>query len=279
MACPMASSKSWSRKGLVRNSTAPAFMACTDIGMSPWPVMNTIGIWISASLKARCRSRPLNPGKRTSRTRQEGASRDRLFRNSCAEPKVSTLKPADWRSRAVEMRTSASSSTTNTVASISVILVLRRSGQDELQGGAGAGVAFRPQPSAVCLDDRAADRETHAHPHGFGGIERAEDALQRLRVEPDAGILHGDEHPLGSRPGCSDHQLPRPLHDSAHGFAAVHHQIQEHLLELDAIAQHGRQIAGEFRVQPDPIALHLMVHQRDNLFNDVVDLEPLRLGG
>ena len=39
----IASSNSWSRNGLVRNSTAPDFMACTDIGMSPWAVIKTIG--------------------------------------------------------------------------------------------------------------------------------------------------------------------------------------------------------------------------------------------
>src|SRR5262245_46972123 len=31
----MASSRSWSRKGLVRNSTAPAFMACTCVVKKP----------------------------------------------------------------------------------------------------------------------------------------------------------------------------------------------------------------------------------------------------
>ena len=41
-----ASSMSWSRNGLVRKSTAPAFMAFTVIGISPWPVMKIIGIWI-----------------------------------------------------------------------------------------------------------------------------------------------------------------------------------------------------------------------------------------
>ena len=34
---------SWSRNGLVRNSTAPAFIARTDMGISPWPVMKTMG--------------------------------------------------------------------------------------------------------------------------------------------------------------------------------------------------------------------------------------------
>ena len=38
-----ASSRSWLRKGLVRKSTAPAFIAPTAIAMSPWPVTKTIG--------------------------------------------------------------------------------------------------------------------------------------------------------------------------------------------------------------------------------------------
>ena len=39
----IASSSSWSWKGLARNSTAPAFMARTLIGTSPWPVMKMTG--------------------------------------------------------------------------------------------------------------------------------------------------------------------------------------------------------------------------------------------
>src|SRR5437588_135098 len=39
----IASSKSWSRKGLVRNSIAPPFMARTDIGTSACPLMKMIG--------------------------------------------------------------------------------------------------------------------------------------------------------------------------------------------------------------------------------------------
>ena len=32
------------QNGLVRNSTAPAFIACTDIRISPWAVIKTIGM-------------------------------------------------------------------------------------------------------------------------------------------------------------------------------------------------------------------------------------------
>ena len=44
---------------LVRNSMAPAFMARTVIGMSPWPVMKTMGRWASTLASSCWRSRPL----------------------------------------------------------------------------------------------------------------------------------------------------------------------------------------------------------------------------
>src|SRR5437764_11695903 len=49
----IASSKSWSRKGLVRNSIAPSFIALTDIGMSPYPVRKMIGSWMLAAAISR----------------------------------------------------------------------------------------------------------------------------------------------------------------------------------------------------------------------------------
>jgi len=41
-ACKACSNTS-SLKGLAKHATAPAFIACTVIGMSPWPVMKMIG--------------------------------------------------------------------------------------------------------------------------------------------------------------------------------------------------------------------------------------------
>jgi hypothetical protein len=37
-----------------------------------------------------------------------------------------------------------------------------------------------------------------------------------------------------------DHQFERPIRDRLHGFDAIHHQVQHHLLQLDPIAKdHG----------------------------------------
>ena len=49
-------------------------MARTVIGISPWPVMKTIGMSILALASSDWKSSPLNPGNRTSSTRQVGAS-------------------------------------------------------------------------------------------------------------------------------------------------------------------------------------------------------------
>ena len=38
----------------------------------------------------------------------------------------------------------------------------------------------------------------------------------------------------------SDHQFARPIRDRLHGFNAIHHQVDNHLLQLDPITQdHG----------------------------------------
>src|SRR5262249_37753852 len=108
------SSSSWS-KGLVRNSTAPAFIALTVVGMSPCAVTKMIGIESPERRSSRWTSRPSIPGSWRSSTRQLGPSPRSRPRNSRAVAKVSARKPADLNRSAIEARTSSSSSTTNTV--------------------------------------------------------------------------------------------------------------------------------------------------------------------
>jgi hypothetical protein len=47
----------------VRNSTALAFIARTDVGTSAWPVMKITGTWILFLISSLCRSRPLSPAR------------------------------------------------------------------------------------------------------------------------------------------------------------------------------------------------------------------------
>src|SRR5262249_34722020 len=103
-----------SLKGFVKNSTAPAFIACTVIGTSPYPVMKMIGM-SSRSTTRCCTSSPLRSGSDTSRTRQLGAQTRGRARNAAAEAKGSTCQPAQRISPSSASRTETSSSTTNTM--------------------------------------------------------------------------------------------------------------------------------------------------------------------
>src|SRR4029077_5794393 len=54
----------------------------------------------------------------------------------------------------------------------------------------------RPQPPAMGFDNRAADREAHAHAVGLRRVEGFKETRQALRAQPMAGIPHRDAYAL-----------------------------------------------------------------------------------
>src|SRR5258706_13618559 len=54
----------------------------------------------------------------------------------------------------------------------------------------------RPQPPTMGFDNRAADREAHAHAVGLRRVEGFKETRQALRAQPMAGIPHRDAHAL-----------------------------------------------------------------------------------
>src|ERR1051326_2040341 len=115
MACRIALNSTSSSKGLVKNSTAPAFIALTVMGTSPWPVIKMIGMSVLSEAISFCSSRPLSSGRETSSTRQLGASGRGRARNSSADAKVSGCHPTKRISASSDSRTEMSSSTTKTM--------------------------------------------------------------------------------------------------------------------------------------------------------------------
>src|SRR6516165_2831673 len=49
-----------------------------------------------------------------------------------------------------------------------------------------------PEPSAMSLNDRAADRQAHTHPLRLGRVEGFKEAWEALRHQPWTGIPHSD---------------------------------------------------------------------------------------
>src|ERR1700719_3447175 len=95
----------------------------------------------------------------------------------------------------------------------------------------------RPQPAPVGIDDRPADRKSHTHAAGFGGEEGGEQPVRILGGDPDAAIRYTYEHLFGLVLAGSDHQFAWPIRDRLHRFNAVHHQVNDHLLQLDPITK------------------------------------------
>jgi hypothetical protein len=96
----------------------------------------------------------------------------------------------------------------------------------------------------MTLDNGAADGEANPHTVALGRVERLEKSVRILRLKTHTGILHGQAHTIAFLSFRFDHQLPRPILDAAHGVYGVQEQVQDHLLELDAISHDRREIAG-----------------------------------
>ena len=106
----------------------------------------------------------------------------------------------------------------------------------------------------MCLDDRAADRQSHAHTIGLGRVECVEEPVQALRLQSRAPIPHSDAHAVRSVLLSADQQLARPLVRSAHRFDGVEDQVEHHLLKLDPISPNKRQAVEARRANCAPLA-------------------------
>ena len=88
----------------------------------------------------------------------------------------------------------------------------------------------------MAFNDGAADGEPHAHPGSLGRIERAEDFLQALWVDANAGVAHRKMDFVGTLSGGCDQQIARPIVDFSHRVGSIQDQVEENLLKLHTIA-------------------------------------------
>src|SRR5687767_11435666 len=91
-------------------------------------------------------------------------------------------------------RTDASSSTTNTTAADDVIWTSRLiDGQGELERRPPGRVIGGAKLARVGSDDRASDGQAHAKPLGLRGVERLEQPVEVVHVDPGPRVLDGDD--------------------------------------------------------------------------------------
>jgi len=75
-----------------------------------------------------------------------------------------------------------------------------------------------------------------------------------------------------------DRQLAWPVPDAVHRLHAVHHEIYEHLLQLNTITKDRQQVRGQVQPQRHVVATHLGAHQQHDFADHVVDIDPCPLG-
>jgi hypothetical protein len=133
----------------------------------------------------------------------------------------------------------------------------------------------------VGFDDRAADRQAEPHAVRLGRIERLEQPIQLFRLKPDAAVLDADRDRRASVvrvDTAADVEAPVPFVRAAHRVHGVHDQVQQHLLELHAIAENEREVCRHVGSNRDTSRGRLGARQRHDLVHQVrePDWDPIR---
>src|SRR5216684_2591450 len=97
----------------------------------------------------------------------------------------------------------------------------------------------------MSFDDRTADRQAHPQTVGLRRVEGGEEVLETRRGQAWPRILHRDQHAIRLGLSGGDEQLSRPFRDGAHCLDSVDDEIEDNLLQLDAIALNQRQALRE----------------------------------
>src|SRR5271154_7454066 len=124
-------------------------------------------------------------------------------------------------------------------------------GDRKLKGGAPRLAPGRPQPPTMRFDNRAADREAHAHAVGLRRVEGFKETRQALRAQPMAGIPHRDAYALRLDTHGADVYFAVAVLNATHRLDGVDDQVQHHLLQLHPIALDAWQLVRQLRGHGD----------------------------
>ena len=107
----------------------------------------------------------------------------------------------------------------------------------------------------MTLDNGTTDGKSDSHTVILRGVERFEEPVRSLRIEPDSRILHRQTHTITFVSLGFDQQLPRTIMDEAHRVGCVPEQVQDYLLQLHTITATRGKSSGKFRLQDHPVSL------------------------
>jgi hypothetical protein len=128
------------------------------------------------------------------------------------------------------------------------------------------------------FDDRAADREAHAHAVGLRRLEGFKQTRQALRAQPVAGIPHCDAHALRLDTHGADVYFAVAVLNATHRLDGIDDQVQHHLLKSHPIALDARQLARQLRTHRDAGLDRLAAGQGGHLQDRRIEVDNLLPG-
>src|SRR5262249_1395650 len=98
------------------------------------------------------------------------------------------------------------------------------------------------------LDDRPTDGQAHPEATRLGAVKRGKDVDRRLG-KPDAVVMYGNLDDPWFRQPARDRHPSHAARGCLYRLDCIAQQVEDDLLDLDAVAHHRRQIRRE--IQPD----------------------------
>jgi len=123
----------------------------------------------------------------------------------------------------------------------------------------------------MCIDDGTANGQPHAHTVFFRRKESFEDSLWILQAS--AGIPHLDQDRFRAGLFGTNEEFFGTVHNRVHGLYPVEKQVENQLLQLHAIARHGRQILAQVRLHGYALSGRLASQEVEHLADHLIQIE------
>src|SRR5580704_12505052 len=219
-----------------------------------------------------CRLRKTWPVLPPSLTRSCANLRNEALTHRAIPPLAFRRRRASWRPPARRLCAQVGTCRQITVAAPKSRRAVRVGGHREVENRAPRPVGGHPQPTAMRFDDRTADRQPHSQTLGLCRVERIKEAFETRRSQAWPRILHRNQHAIRFGRSGGDEQLSLPFRDRAHGLDRVDDEIEDDLLQLNAIPFDGRQTLPECRLHRRAIFGHFPTSEFDHLADCLVQI-------
>src|SRR3984957_1008740 len=192
-------------------------------------------------------SSPLMPGMQTSSRTHPVLNVLAAARNASGRSNVTGSKFAELSKRFSDRSTASSSSRTETVRSVAICRSAGR--KSKAKNGSTPGIRLRRQLAAVRLDYRTRNPQSQPHAVVFARDEWLKQAAGNIAGNSRPNVRDGDlDHVVIESPRRQGH-LPRFL--IGHRLERISDQVDDHLLDLNAVPQYNPGAVIEFKPQTD----------------------------